>query len=67
MADSAKKIVSLDVLKAAINKIKTDYATNNAVEAKIQTVSENLTYASEEEVMSLFSDAAAASETDPSN
>lgn len=67
MADSAKKIVSLDVLKAAINKIKTDYATNNAVEEKIQTVSENLTYASEEEVMSLFSDAAAASETDPSN
>lgn len=58
MADTTeKKVVTLDNLAAFAGKIKADYATNASVDEKVQNAgSGTLTYATDEEVLALFSD-----------
>lgn len=59
MADTAQKVVTLASLGKAIEKIKGDFATKE----ELATVSsKNVEYATEEEVLALFTEAATASE-----
>lgn len=53
-----KKVVTLDTLKAAVDKIKADYPTKTAVTEQISNAAlgESITYATSEEVLALFQD-----------
>lgn len=56
-----KKVVTLDVLGAAVNKIKEDFPTKTNVTEQINAAAlgGGLSYASEEDVLALFNDAPA--------
>lgn len=55
-----KKIVTLEALGAAVDKIKADYPTKTAVTEQISdaALGEGLTYATTQDVLDLFQDAA---------
>lgn len=54
-----KKIVTLEALGAAVNKIKEDYPTKTAVTKQISdaAMGEGITYATTQDVLALFQDA----------
>ena len=66
MADTTNKVVTLDTLGAAVNKIKQDYPTRTEVTQEIAQAGGSVTYATEEEVLALFEDAEAAEEGEES-
>lgn len=57
----AKKVVTLETLKTAVDKIKADYPTKAAVTQQISdaALGESITYATSAEVLDLFQDDAA--------
>lgn len=62
MAENTNKVVTLETLGAAVQKIKQDYPTRTEVTEEISQAGGNVTYATEEEVLALFEDTAAADE-----
>lgn len=62
MAENTNKVVTLETLGAAVQKIKQDYPTRTEVLQEISESGGNVTYATEEEVLALFEDATAADE-----
>lgn len=68
MATETKKVVTLDVLGAAINKIKTDYTTTDQVTQMLENAgTAGLEYATEAEVLALFADTPSGGETGNEN
>lgn len=68
MATETKKVVTLDVLGAAINKIKTDYPTTDQVTQMLENAgTAGLEYATEDEVLALFADTQNGGETGNEN
>lgn len=64
MAETEKKVVTLDNLAAFAGKIKADYATNQSVDEKLgANGGASLTYATDEEVLALFNDTTDTNET----
>lgn len=62
MAENTNKVVTLETLGAAVQKIKQDYPTRTEVTQEITEAGGNVTYATEEEVLALFEDTAAVDE-----
>ncbi len=64
MAENTNKVVTLETLGAAVQKIKQDYPTRTEVTEEISqelaNAGGNVTYATEEEVLALFEDTTAA-------
>lgn len=59
MAQTTGKVVTLEALGAAVQKIKEDYPTRTEVTQEIEdSGGGSLTYATEEEVLALFTDTA---------
>lgn len=64
MAETKKKVVTLDNMAALVEKIKADYATNQSVDEKLEeNGGASLTYATDEEVLALFNDTTDTNET----
>jgi len=52
-----KKVITLETLKTAVDKIKADYPTKTAVTTQIENATAgSSTYATSEEVLALFND-----------
>lgn len=52
-----KKVITLETLKTAVDKIKADYPTKAAVTTQIENATTgSSTYATSEEVLALFDD-----------
>ena len=62
MTENTNKVVTLETLGAAVQKIKQDYPTRTEVSQEISESGGNVTYATEEEVLALFEGGTAADE-----